>query len=115
MVLKNFFREMSRTYKLVNEREQELAFRKLEPDRWLPAPVDFGPYRIIFSERIYNGFLANVFTGGKLLGIVKVTRFMERGVKGPGEKDELRLKLALGDLGVIRMSQIENDEPEPKE
>jgi hypothetical protein len=109
MGLRRFFADMSKTYKLVNEREQELAFRKLEPDSWLPAPLDFGPYRIVFTEQVRNGFLANVFSDGKHLGTVKVTRFIERGVKGPGEKDELRLKLALGDMGVIRMSEIENE------
>ena len=112
MVLKNFFREMTRTYRLVNEREQELRFRKLEPDRLMPAPVDFGPYRIIFTEQIRGGYLASVFSDGKLLGSVKVTRFIERGVKGPEKDMELRLKFALANFGVLRMSQIENDEPE---
>jgi hypothetical protein len=111
MGLKRFLADMSRTYKLLNEREQELRFRKLEPDMWLPAPVDFGKYRIVFTDVVRNGFLANVFSDGKHLGTVKVTRWLERGVQGPESNTELRLKLAMGDLGVIRMSEIENDEP----
>jgi hypothetical protein len=115
MGLRTFFKSMSQTYRIVNEREQELDFRKLEPDRWLPAPVDFGKYRIVFIENVPNGFLANVFTEGRLLGTTKVTRWLERGVLGPEEGRELKLKLSIGDMGVIRMSEIEHDEPPSKE
>ena len=111
MVLKSFLREMSRSYVIVSEREQDLRFRKLEPDRWLPSPVDFGQYRIIFTERVRNGFLANVFSDGRLLGTTKVTRFIERGVEGPGENEEILLKLNIADIGVMRMTQIKRDPP----
>lgn len=103
-----------RTYIIRAEREQELQMRKLAPDEWLPAPVVFCKYRVVFTDRVGSGYLCNVFKEGCLLGQVRLSRWIEKGISGEGETRELRMKLALLDTCCLRLTEVEYDTPPRK-
>jgi hypothetical protein len=95
-------------YKLNREWNTSLDFSKPGPDRYLPAPVELGQYKVIFTRAVFGGYTANVFENGRLLGQTSVSRWKENRVPLDGDS-YLVLKLSLLDLGHLNVSKITYD------